>query len=894
MSLRTCKNFLPIVHGALVNRPGTYDLGAGASVTVRAKEFIFSDAQAFTLEFTDSQVRFWTPSGVVAVAGVPYSVATPYVAGDLARLKFCQVGDVIRITHPSYQPRELTRVSNTNWTLSLVSTTPQAYFGTTRVLPGGLSTGPATASLVIDNLYLIPKNAQFGPTGVFDPAHAYAVNDQVLLANAFGSYTQYISLAGANTGHQPDQSPTWWAIHSWDNTGAAGKPTWSKGDFVFFKGILYISLADANVNQDPTAANSIYWARADDASHPTFRAGWVVTQVWQDQYGRSFETLPSTAFVSPYGGKFPRYPDRPPTLSWGDPNAALAPASYVLLGHFVYFGADGVYGLIGSTDAITTTFSDTGEAPDFGTQPPKGTNPFDYATGAATKTQSWPGASTFHDQRWVAARSDKKPDHFFGSKVGSVNNFDVTLPVPQDADAFDWRVSDEKLQEIRSIVSSDQLCLFCGQGEFISYGPGDGQITPNAVRVKKQSENGSSYLDPLKTEHAILYNTAKGNTIRDFVFDFGAGKYVGVELSDIARHLFKGRTIVSWAHQRVPYHLVWIVLDNGALLSLTYDRGSQTVAFAQHPRAGSVLQVSCIPNGTEDALLLWVSRNGGVRVELLAERDNITDVRLACFLDGAARFDGRITDGSTMKVSGATYNAGDIVTVDASIAKFVTPTDIGDQIVILPDGIAAVLDDEGAVITPAVLPTRITVTAFVSATEVTGRMEGALPAAFQNVPAASWGWARDTISGLDHLEGLSVNVLADGVVQGPFVVAGGQVQLNPPGLIVTAGLGYNSDAELLDVASDAARTNQKNIEQVVFEVVASRGIFAGQDFSHLRPAKTRKVSDNFGAPALITDQVPVKVDASWNTGGRAVVRQSDPLPLMITGVTRHFEAGGPP
>jgi hypothetical protein len=46
---------------------------------------------------------------------------------------------------------------------------------------------------------------------------------------------------------------------------------------------------------------------------------------------------------------------------------------------------------------------------------------------------------------------------------------------------------------------------------------------------------------------------------------------------------------------------------------------------------------------------------------------------------------------------------------------------------------------------------------------------------------ASWGWARDTISGLDHLEGLSVNVLADGVVQGPFVVAGGQVQLNPPG-----------------------------------------------------------------------------------------------------------------
>jgi hypothetical protein len=550
-----------------------------------------------------------------------------------------------------------------------------------------------------------------------------------------------------------------------------------------------------------------------------------------------------------------------------------------------------VFGLIGATDAATTTFSDTGEAPDFGTQPPKGTNPFDYATGATTKTQSWPGASAFHDQRWVAARSDKKPDHFFGSKVGNVNDFDVSTIV-QASDAFDWRISDDKLQEIRSAVSFDKLCLFCGQGEFIAYGPGDGQITPNAVRAPKQSENGSSYLDPLKTEHALLYNTAKGNAIRDFAFDFGAGKYIGVELSDIARHLFKGRTIVSWAHQRVPYHLVWIVLDNGALLSMTYDRGSQTVAFAQHPTTGTVLQVCSIPNGTEDALLLWVLRNGAVRVELLAARDNIADVRTACFLDAAARFDGRNTGATTMIVTGASFNAGDIVTVDASVASFVGATDIGDQLVIAPDGLT-VLNVDGTV-NRVLTPVRITVTAFVSATEVTGRLEAPLDPLYQNVVTASWGWARDTISGLAHLEGLTVKVLADGVVQGPFVVAAGQVQLDPPGCIVTAGLPYNSDAELLDVASDTARTNVKAVEQVIFEVVASRGIYAGEDFDHLRPAKTRKVSDSFGAPALITDQVPVKIASSWNAGGRAVVRQSDPLPLMITGVTRHFEAGGPP
>jgi hypothetical protein len=120
ISLRTCKNFLPIVHGALVNRAGTIDFGSRGRAP-RFNEFVFSDAQAMVLEFTAGVVRFWTNVWPGALAGVPYEVATPYVAADLARLNFAQAGDVVTITHPSYQPRELTRLSNTSWTLGLVT-----------------------------------------------------------------------------------------------------------------------------------------------------------------------------------------------------------------------------------------------------------------------------------------------------------------------------------------------------------------------------------------------------------------------------------------------------------------------------------------------------------------------------------------------------------------------------------------------------------------------------------------------------------------------------------------------------------------------------------------------------------------------------------------------------
>jgi hypothetical protein len=185
------------------------------------------------------------------------------------------------------------------------------------------------------------------------------------------------------------------------------------------------------------------------------------------------------------------------------------------------------------------------------------------------------------------------------------------------------------------------------------------------------------------------------------------------------------------------------------------------------------------------------------------------------------------------------------------------------------------------------------VTAFTDATHITGRLEAPLPADFQNVATTLWGWARDTLSGLDHLEGMAVTVLADGVVQGPFTVAGGQIgPLSPPALIATVGLSYNSDMELLDVAADAVKPNVKAVRAVTLDVVASRGIYCGEDFDNLRPAKLRRVSDNFDPTALVTDQVTVATGSSWNTGGRVVVRQSDPLPLTITSATRDIEVGG--
>lgn len=803
-SLRTCKNFLPTVHGALLNRSGTTFV-ASAKGQAYLRRFVFSDGQALVLEFGNLYVRFIYNGAQVVTGGppVPYELATPYALADVPRLKLAQAGDVITIAHPSYQPRDLTRVSNTNWTLAVIPFTPPAAF-------------------IPQTLAITQRAADNAPA--YDNAHVYTSGD----------YTN-------------DGSATWIALQA-----TVGNPPPASA------GVLGVLLYTR------------YWALALDPSHIAKAWEVVVTARYKDAFGIEHETLPSASA----GMTAAVLSDRPALYSWAAPPDPGFP--YKLTGYSVYRGRNGLWGWLDDTDAATTTFKDDGHEPNYGIQPPKGTNPFKVADGVnAENTTKWPGGVTYHEQRRVFFRSDAKPDHFLGSFVGDIGRFDVNDPA-QESDAYDWRISSQLLEEIRSARSLGRLVLFTGQSEFSAQGKDGGAISPMNVEVRRHSSHGSSYLDPVEVEHALLFNTAKGNYVRDFFFDYNANAFVGAELTEAARHFFRGRTIVDWAHARVPHHLVWIVRDDGVLLSLTYDRATQTIAWAQHETDGTVESVCSVPEGTEDAVYVIVNRAGGRFIERMASRDYIPDQRFAIFLDSALSFDGRNTGVVTMNVSGATYEGGDQVTVLASAASFAA-TDVGDRIVIDPDGDS---------------PTPITITAFTDATHVTGTLEAPLPAELQAASTTNWAWARDTLTGLNHLEGQEVTVLADASVQGPFTVVGGAIVLTTPAAIATVGLPYTADAELLDVPQDAVRTNVKGVLRVEVEVVASRGLYAGEDFDNLRPWRQRKVSDAFGPVPLETGRVEVTIGATWNKGGRAVLRQVDPLPLTIVAATREVEVGG--
>lgn len=122
-------NFIPRSQGPAERRGGTYFVSEikDSSEKVWLAKFEFNTTQAFILEFGPSYIRFYSDHGVALNdSGTTLEVSSPYTADELTNddgsfgLSMVQSGDVIYIcSHTgNLPPYKLSRVSNTNWTIT--------------------------------------------------------------------------------------------------------------------------------------------------------------------------------------------------------------------------------------------------------------------------------------------------------------------------------------------------------------------------------------------------------------------------------------------------------------------------------------------------------------------------------------------------------------------------------------------------------------------------------------------------------------------------------------------------------------------------------------------------------------------------------------------------------
>jgi len=557
----------------------------------------------------------------------------------------------------------------------------------------------------------------------------------------------------------------------------------------------------------------------------------------------------------------------------------------------------GPYGFVGTTSGAA--FKDFGYTPDYSDPAP--------AISARTifaSTNNYPSVTLYSQQRRFFANTNTNTETVYATKTGLYKNLEREFPI-QDNNAIDFSLSGNQANSIRHMIDLGNIILLTETGEKVAQGNANGVLTPTDINLKQYSYNGSANNPaPLIIDNSAIYVQNGGSIIRDLGFDFQIDGYRGNDLTNFSQHLFEGHTIVDWAFQKTPNSIVWAARSDGLLLSLTYIKEQQMLAWTRHDFEGGVVENVCsVPNGEKHDVYFCIKRTINGRSVRYIERFTdrfFSDVKDYNFTDSSLSYNGRHTGSTTMTISGSGWTYTDTLTLTAS-ASYFTSSKVGNQI--------HLTGADGSKI-------RFTITGYTSATIVTGRPTTTVPASMQAVAIAEWAEAVDRVTGLWHLEGEDVSVIGDGYVVGSslndnyttYTVTNGALDFtNQWYTTYHIGLPFVSDIETLSIDTPQGETLADDnllTSEVVIQVYKTRGGYIGtscpeedilnedQDpLYNLTQIQQRDFENYDEGVDLSKGKYKHSTVATWEENGRVFIRQIDPQPMSILSIIPRISGG---
>lgn len=539
----------------------------------------------------------------------------------------------------------------------------------------------------------------------------------------------------------------------------------------------------------------------------------------------------------------------------------------------------GIYGFVGKSTALS--FTDNNITPTKTDTPPTGTDPF---IGAG----NFPRAVAYYQQRLAYAATLNRPQTLWFSKTGIFTNFGYSTP-QKDDDAITWSMFSTEVNTIMHLVPLKSLLPFTDGSEWVIQGSSSG-FTAKTINGSAESYNGIGQLRPLLIGSSVVYAQERGREVTAFGYSLQADGFSGSTISILSPHLIEDYSLVDWDYQKIPYHVIWAARSDGAAVTCTYIPEQDVNGWSHQHTDGKYISICSVPEGRDDSVYACVERviNGSTKryVELFANRileryNGTAIVSRAHFVDCGLVYNGTNTTATTLTVTGGTdWQSPEALTVSASAAIFAAG-DVGDILQYAP--------------TPITEPFRFKILTYTSATSVQVQPMGVVPAEIRGAPFSSWAFARNTFTGLSHLEGKVVSVLADGNVAPQQIVTGGAISIPDPSAIVHIGLPYRSTGETLSLNIAGQETlldKGVQVSSVALLVRDTRGGKVGTKESALYEMKQRQTSDNYGSMAAINGLAEVSVSDTWENTGRFLIVQDDPLPMNIIAAIPRAEVGG--
>lgn len=286
-----------------------------------------------------------------------------------------------------------------------------------------------------------------------------------------------------------------------------------------------------------------------------------------------------------------------------------------------------------------------------------GTRNFRY--GAWSVANGYPSKVSFHQQRLVWAHSPAEPETFWTTVSGDFDTFSPTLPgngqpesitsvtdttgavvqvsrtsdadfgdhVQTDDSAITYTLSSNTISKIVWMESREDLIIGTTAGIFIARtDENSGKITPANIQATRHLNTPCADTSPVFAKGNILFLDTSRTKLWELDFEPGARSPQAVDLMLLNESIAENK-IKDLQYIQVYESIVWCLLENGSLLSLTYEPEQKVRAWATHSLGGNTPNIKSMSSIKDadtgrDELWLAVKRlvpSNEVRIEYMED-----------------------------------------------------------------------------------------------------------------------------------------------------------------------------------------------------------------------------------------------------------------------------------
>lgn len=695
------RNFTVDYRGGATTRPGTKYIttsaAPGTGLPPRLVTFQASFTVDFVLEFVNGAIFFYqNVAQIVTAPNTPYFIGSPYSLAELPQVKFNQNVDQMICNHPNHPTYILTLISATNWTMV------PAVFGATITSPPPVGVNTTLSSGSVNYGYVVTSVDVNGQESVPSPIFALGPL-QDIRTTAGSNFVVWSKVGNAISYNVYKAEPSY------------GSPVVAGASFGFAGNLTGLEFVDSNITpdftstppipQNPFSGSGVQTVTITNAGlyinipvpGVNFTGGGgsgaaaianvgVLAATVGTNGGSNYQVDDIINFaggcklivsaVDSFGQVLGVLVQNPGTLSSGSNLNASPSGPFSTSG----LGVGGLFNLAWELVAVNLTSPGSGyiTAPVV-SFPGAGGGTATATLGASSNGN--PTVSGFIDQRLTFASPVLSPQQLNLSQPGSYFNFNISNPT-QDDDAVQGTLVSGQLNTIEWLISQPQgLIILADKASWLLNGGSPGAaVGALSFVARAQSYNGAaSVCPPIIANDNILYLQAKGSIVRDLVFNYYTQVFTGSDISILSSHLFYGFQLLEWCWAEEPFKIVWAVRNDGTMLTLTFLKEQELIAWAHSDTQGAFKSVATVIEktaiGEVDAVYTVVQRtiNGATNyfierfVELTWPQDYISSWQV----DAGIGY----TGAPATNFSGAGYLGGAVVTgvADGVVINFTMP-----------------------------------------------------------------------------------------------------------------------------------------------------------------------------------------------------------------------------